>query len=131
MVSRVCLRCGKVLGKNVGGRRKYCSDNCRKRAADQRRRHPGGTKPVSSVRASSSAPVSGCDYADLLRISLTALKRAVEDDGTPANAVAPLTKQLLAVGKEIADLENRPVDPLEEGVNVSGAADEPFDPETL
>ena len=55
----------------------------------------------------------------------------MEDDGTPANAVAPLTKQLLAVGKEITDLENRPVDPLEEGVNVSGAADEPFDPETL
>ena len=52
----------------------------------------------------------------------------MEDDGTPANAVAPLTKQLLAVGKEITDLENRPVDPLEEGVNVSGAADEPFDP---
>lgn len=125
MVSRACLRCGKVLGKNVGGRRKYCSDNCRKRAADQRRRHPGGTKPASS------APVSGCDYADLLRISLAALKRAVEDDGTPANAVAPLTKQLLAVGKEITDLENRPVDPLGEGVNVSGAADEPFDPETL
>ena len=93
MVSRVCLRCGKVLGKNVGGRRKYCSDNCRKRAADQRRRHPGGTKPVSSVRASSSAPVSGCDYADLLRISLTAHNRDVEAAGPPARAAVSLGRR--------------------------------------
>ena len=125
MTSRRCAQCGGPLPKNSSVRRRYCSGNCRKLASKRR----SGTVPAPSPATHASGDGQASSYDELLRISLMALERAVKDPDTPAQAIAALTKQMLAVGKEIQSSQaEREEDPLAEGVMADDARDEPFDP---
>ena len=125
---RRCALCGGSLPKNSSGKRRYCSDNCRKLASKRRL----GAATVPSPPAGAGGDDTKVSYADLLRVSLDALRRAVQDPDTPAQAIAALTKQMLAVGKEINALEDESrADPLAEGVRADDARDESFDPGTV
>ena len=128
MPMRRCALCGGPLPKNSSGKRRYCSDNCRKLASKRRL----GAATVPSPPAGAGGDDTEVSYADLLRVSLDALRRAVQDPDTPAQAIAALTKQMLAVGKEINALEDESrADPLAEGVRADDARDESFDPGTV
>lgn len=128
MPMRRCALCGGALPKNSSGKRRYCSDNCRKLASKRR----WGAATVSSPPAGAGGDDTEVSYADLLRVSLDALRRAVQDPDTPAQAIAALTKQMLAVGKEINALEEEArADLLAEGVRADDARDESFDPGTV
>lgn len=78
MPMRRCALCGGALPKNSSGKRRYCSDNCRKLASKRR----WGAATVSSPPAGAGGDDTEVSYADLLRVSLDALRRAVQDPDT-------------------------------------------------
>ena len=152
MTSR-CAECSKVLPKNSNSQRKYCSDNCRKLASKKRRKASSSSftvlPPVAqaviheytehqdtqaqNIGVPSAFEADLLTYEDLLRLSLRALQDAVRDQDTPAQAMAALTKQLLAVGKELDDIRREKEQDVltDEGVDVSGSDYQPFDTSSI
>lgn len=128
MPARTCARCGAAMPRNASARRKYCSDTCRKLASKRRARDGAAPSPSSSP---SPGPAT---YRDLLEVSRTALMRNLKDTHCPATAVAGLSKQLLAVGKELLELDgDKEPDPILDDPEemTDGIEDEPFDAEAL
>lgn len=135
-MTRRCAECSKILPKNSNSQRKYCSDNCRKLASKHRNKAPHQTPIVKQLLQQTTeigdtgTPES---YEDLLQLSLHALQKAVRDEETPAQAMAALTKQLLAVGKELDSVRReREQDILNiEGVELDGDDEQTFNPTSL
>ncbi|ETY72223.1 hypothetical protein [Bifidobacterium moukalabense] len=130
MPTRTCARCGAEMPRNASARRKYCSDTCRKLASKRRARDADAPSPGPSP-SPSPGPAT---YRDLLEVSRTALMRNLEDAHCPATAVAGLSKQLLAVGKELLELDgDKDPDPILDDPEemTDGIEDEPFDAEAL
>lgn len=126
MPARTCARCGAAMPRNASARRKYCSDTCRKLASKRRARDGAAPSPSPSP-----GPAT---YRDLLEVSRTALMRNLKDTHCPATAVAGLSKQLLAVGKELLELDgDKEPDPILDDPEemTDGIEDEPFDAEAL
>nr|WP_303168565.1 hypothetical protein [Bifidobacterium dentium] len=116
------------MPRNASARRKYCSDTCRKLASKRRARDGAAPSPSPSP---SPGPAT---YRDLLEVSRTALMRNLKDTHCPATAVAGLSKQLLAVGKELLELDgDKEPDPILDDPEemTDGIEDEPFDAEAL
>lgn len=116
---RECSRCGKPLSKDAKHNARFCSSACRQ--ASYRERKRAGEKPQEKrsnnhvtvdVTPNVTARLTREDfermmddpYEDLLRFSRDVLKRALQDESTPSNALAPIAKQLLSVGKELEGL---------------------------
>ncbi|WP_428875696.1 hypothetical protein AB4918_07410 [Bifidobacterium dentium] len=134
MPARTCARCGAVMPRNASARRKYCSDTCRKLASKRRARDGAAPSPSSSPSSSPSPSPGPATYRDLLEVSRTALMRNLKDTHCPATAVAGLSKQLLAVGKELLELDgDKEPDPILDDPEemTDGIEDEPFDAEAL
>ncbi|WP_347010746.1 hypothetical protein [Bifidobacterium dentium] len=116
------------MPRNASARRKYCSDTCRKLASKRHARDGAAPSPSPSP---SPGPAT---YRDLLEVSRTALMRNLKDTHCPATAVAGLSKQLLAVGKELLELDgDKEPDPILDDPEemTDGIEDEPFDAEAL
>lgn len=135
MPIRTCAQCGHAMPKNASAKRKYCSDNCRKLASKHRHSPQHQTSPTTpSANEPSPQPTAPATYRDLLEVSRTALMRNLEDSHCPATAVAGLSKQLLAVGKELLEMdrETEPDPILDDPEEMAdGIEDEPFDAETI
>lgn len=131
MPIRTCAQCGHAMPKNASAKRKYCSDNCRKLASKHRHSPQHQTSPADEPSPQPAAPAT---YRDLLEVSRTALMRNLEDSHCPATAVAGLSKQLLAVGKELLEMDReKEPDPILDDPEemADGIEDEPFDAETI
>lgn len=135
MPIRTCAQCGHAMPKNASAKRKYCSDNCRKLASKHRRSPQRQTSPTPPpANEPSPQPTAPATYRDLLEVSRTALMRNLKDSHCPATAVAGLSKQLLAVGKELLEMdrEKEPDPILDDSEEMAdGIEDEPFDAETI
>ena len=134
MPARTCARCGAVMPRNASARRKYCSDTCRKLASKRRARDGAAPSPSSSPSSSPSPSPGPATYRDLLEVSRTALMRNLKDTHCPATAVAGLSKQLLAVGNELLELDgDKEPDPiLDDPEELTDGIDaDPFDAEAL
>lgn len=135
MPIRTCAQCGHAMPKNASAKRKYCSDNCRKLASKHRRSPQRQTSPTPPpANEPSPQPTAPATYRDLLEVSRTALMRNLKDSHCPATAVAGLSKQLLAVGKELLEMDReKEPDPILDDPEemADGIEDEPFDAETI
>lgn len=135
MPVRTCAQCGHAMPKNASAKRKYCSDNCRKLASKHRRSPQRQTSPTPPpANEPSPQPTAPATYRDLLEVSRTALMRNLKDSHCPATAVAGLSKQLLAVGKELLEMDReKEPDPILDDPEemADGIEDEPFDAETI
>nr|DAJ06822.1 MAG TPA: protein of unknown function (DUF3330) [Caudoviricetes sp.] len=122
-MKRVCAHCGTQLDRNAGVRAKYCSDACRQAAYRARkaqnptapgttadnfgvRRGPGGHVTVDLTR-DVSATITREEFErmmddtveDTLRFTRGVLKMALPE--APANTLAPISKQLIEIAKEL------------------------------
>lgn len=135
MPIRTCAQCGRAMPKNASAKRKYCSDNCRKLASKHRHSPQRQTSPTPPpANEPSPQPTAPATYRDLLEVSRTALVRNLKDSHCPATAVAGLSKQLLAVGKELLEMDReKEPDPILDDPEemADGIEDEPFDAETI
>lgn len=123
-MKRVCAYCGKQLDRNAGSRAKYCSDACRQAAYRARkaqnpsapattagrdssvRKEPGGhvtvdlTKDVSAtITREEFERMMDDTVEDTLRFTRGVLKMALPE--APANTLAPISKQLIEIAKEL------------------------------
>ena len=133
MPIRTCAQCGHAMPKTANAKRKYCSDNCRKLASKHRNSPQHQTSPTTPP-ANEPSPRQPATYRDMLEVSRTALTRNLEDTHCPATAVAGLSKQLLAVGKELLEMDReKEPDPILDDPEemADGIEDEPFDAETI
>ena len=132
-----CLECGREYKPTGHGKpQKYCSNACRQRAYKARkaagrtgtpakpaatgRKPAGGTKPKAAAveKTDAVAPLSRLEFhrmmddsmEDVLRLNRDVLSRALTSPDTPANALAAISRQLLAVTERLDRLEGG--DPL-------------------
>lgn len=123
-MKRACAHCGKQLDRNAGSRAKYCSDACRQAAYRARkaqnptapatavgrdssvRKEPGGhvtvdlTKDVSAtITREEFERMMDDTVEDTLRFTRGVLKMALPE--APANTLAPISKQLIEIAKEL------------------------------
>ena len=127
-----CRICGSEFRPKQGGGRpqKYCSAKCRNKAKVMARKG-AGTKPDSPKpeRDKPEAPkeLTSVEFKrmmddgleDVLRTNRDVLAHALTDPGTPANALAAISRQLIAVTERLDQLEGS--DPL---LDLTGDADE-------
>ncbi|WP_101618246.1 hypothetical protein [Bifidobacterium margollesii] len=106
---------------NMRSTARYCGAACRK-AAQRARQHGDGTARPSAKSAAKPArrpaPLTGREFErmmdgkieDVLRHNRDRLQAALDDPGTPANALPAISRQLIAVCRELDDLSGG--DPL-------------------
>ncbi|WP_455676481.1 hypothetical protein [Pseudoscardovia suis] len=129
-----CLECGREYKPTGHGKpQKYCSNACRQRAYKARKaagkanastktavtdRKPARPKAAAAEKADAVVPLSRLEFhrmmddsmEDVLRLNRDVLSRALTSPDTPANALAAISRQLLAVTERLDRLEGG--DPL-------------------
>lgn len=127
-----CRICGSEFRPKQGGGRpqKYCSAKCRNKAKVMARKGTG-IKPDSPMQEHDKpeAPkeltrvefkrMMDDSLEDVLRTNRDVLAHALTDPGTPANALAAISRQLIAVTERLDQLEGG--DPL---LDLAADADE-------
>lgn len=117
-----CVICGKEFPANANARRKpkYCSAACKQKAYELRKRI--GAKPeVKRAKGKVTVQVSRNVDAeldrgtfermrdgalvDILRFNRDVLQKALGSPGTPPSALAAISRQLIAVCRQIETLE--------------------------
>lgn len=127
-----CMICGSEFRPKQGGGRpqKYCSAKCRNKAKVMARKG-AGIKP-DSPKTEHGKPETPKELTrvefrrmmddsleDVLRTNRDVLAHALTDPGTPANALAAISRQLIAVTERLDQLEGG--DPL---LDLTAEADE-------
>lgn len=111
-----CLECGKKF-RPQKKEQQYCSDACRMRAYRKRkkagvmvgRKEKQPERVTVNVSKHVNAELSKQDfermmtgsYEEHLRFALNVLHKALESDETPVNSLAPITKEMLSVAKQL------------------------------
>ena len=127
-----CEQCGRGFRPSGHGRpQRYCSKRCRNRA-DYLRRKSGVPSPARKKAkpapgkdpqpAGGPAPLTGREFdrmmdgklEDVLRHNRDRLQAALDDPGTPANALPAISRQLIAVCRELDSMSGG--DPLLDGL---------------
>ena len=113
-----CRICGSEFRPKQGGGKpqKYCSAKCRNKAKVMARK--GSTVKPDSAKPEPDKPETPNELTrgefkrmmddsleDVLRTNRDVLARALTDPGTPANALAAISRQLIAVTERIDQLE--------------------------
>ena len=115
-----CLECGKKF-RPQKKEQQYCSDACRMRAYRKRkkqgikvgRKKKQPEQVTVNVSKHVNAELSKQDfermmtgsYEEHLRFALQVLHKALESEETPANSLAPITKEMLSVAKQLEGYE--------------------------
>lgn len=115
-----CLECGKKF-RPYKKEQQYCSDACRMRSYRKRkkagvmagRKKKQPEQVTVNVSKHVNAELSKQDfermmtgsYEEHLRFALQVLHRALESEETPANSLAPITKEMLSVAKQLEGYE--------------------------
>lgn len=113
-----CEQCGKEFRPSGRGKaQRYCSKHCRNRANYLARKHGDGSEDVKPAaktkakpRAKHDAPLKRLDFErlmdspieDVLRANRDRLQAAMYDIDTPASALPAISRQLIAVCRELA-----------------------------
>lgn len=140
----ICQQCGKKFRPSGhGSQSKYCSPACKAKA--YRSRKKAGVKGDKPHRKSKTVTVDVSktvnatldkrefdrmmdgSYEDQLRFARDVLRRALGSEATPAASLAPIARELLAVSKQLDDL-----DPSSSGFDLSevlNESDEQFQPD--
>ena len=124
-----CIICGaEFRPRGAGKPQKYCSTKCRNKAKVMARKARAGgtqppaveaTKPAPKPRKAKERPDLSRDefkrmmdesLEDVLRRNRDRLSKALDDPDTPANALAAISRQLIAVVERLDRLEGG--DPL-------------------
>lgn len=124
-----CIICGSEFRPRGGGKpQKYCSAKCRNKAKVMARKARADgtmppaaetTKPAPKSRKAKERPDLSRDefkrmmdesLEDVLRRNRDRLSQALDDPDTPANALAAISRQLIAVVERLDRLEGG--DPL-------------------
>ena len=124
-----CIICGaEFRPRGAGKPQKYCSTKCRNKAKVMARKARAGgtqppaveaTKPATKPRKAKERPDLSRDefkrmmdesLEDVLRRNRDRLSKALDDPDTPANALAAISRQLIAVVERLDRLEGG--DPL-------------------
>lgn len=124
-----CIICGSEFRPRGAGKpQKYCSVKCRNKAKVMARKARAGgtqppaveaTKPAPKPRKAKERPDLSRDefkrmmdesLEDVLRRNRDRLSQALDDPDTPANALAAISRQLIAVVERLDRLEGG--DPL-------------------
>ncbi|PWG60492.1 hypothetical protein [Bifidobacterium catulorum] len=122
---RTCAHCGNPLPSGMRSTAKYCGAACRKAAqrARQDKAIPSRDSAKSTAkRETKPAPLTGREFdrmmdgklEDVLRHNRDRLQAALDDPGTPANALPAISRQLIAVCRELEDMGGG--DPLLDGL---------------
>lgn len=124
MAARACAHCGKPLPPNASPKAKYCSDSCRVLACRQRRREGRKPKPrTTTPHEAKGRPLTGNEFErmmdgrleDVLRATRNRLQQALADPDTPANALPAISRQLIAVCRELeSQLQDDPLLDIED-----------------
>lgn len=133
-----CLECGREFKPTGHGKApKYCSNACRQKAYKARRKAGLAAKPTPSSKpqaGQSERPDLSRDefkrmmdesLEDVLRRNRDRLSQALDDPDTPANALAAISRQLIAVVERLDRLEGG--DPLLGGLEGSDTDDDDGD----
>ncbi|KAA8831456.1 hypothetical protein EMO89_01600 [Bifidobacterium tissieri] len=110
MPSRCCKYCGKPLPPNVTARCEYCpGGTCRKMAYKKRKAkgEPAPPKPKPKPPTLNSREFDRMmdgSVEDSLRYVRDRLKTYLDDPGTPANAVANISRQYITVCERLDQL---------------------------
>ncbi|TPF96858.1 hypothetical protein EP30_05440 [Bifidobacterium sp. UTCIF-39] len=131
---RTCAHCGKPLPVNMRSTAKYCGATCRKAAQRSRQGGAGPSrqtvKPLPK-RDAKPGPLTGREFErmmdgkleDVLRRNRDRLQIALDDPGTPATALPAISRQLIAVCRELdamgggdplLDIEDEPMEVSED-----------------
>lgn len=123
-----CIICGSEFRPRGGGKpQKYCSTKCRNKAKVMARKAKADDTQPPAVEAAKPAPkprkaerpdLSRDEFRrmmdesleDVLRRNRDRLSKALDDPDTPANALAAISRQLIAVVERLDRLEGG--DPL-------------------
>ncbi|MFR0556654.1 hypothetical protein [Pseudoscardovia radai] len=137
-----CVICGSEFRPRGGGKpQKYCSVKCRNKAKVKARkaRADGTQTPVAEAAKPEPSPalkkakerpdLSRAEFRrmmdesleDVLRRNRDRLSKALDDTDTPANALAAISRQLIAVVGRLDQLEGG--DPLLDAGGDDGAMD--------
>lgn len=145
-----CAVCGSNFHPTGHGeRQKYCSAKCRQKAWRERKKADKTSKEKKAQRRSGKrivVPVSDHAAADmsrgqfeammdepydeLLRFSRDVLKRAMSNPDTPASALAPLSRELLDVGRQLGESDSHGVEAIIGG-ETNDSQDESFQAASL
>ena len=122
---RSCARCGGPIPPNRKAGAEYCSQKCNQSAYRARKKNDVGRTATNGERHASPHPrretepdigrrefdrMMDGSIEDMLRANRDRLRRALDDPDTPAGALPAISRQLIAVCRE---LENSPTgDPL-------------------
>ena len=118
-----CRICGSEFRPTQGGGRpqKYCSAKCRNKAKVMARKGSGAKPDKAKPEHDKPEPpkeltrvefkrMMDDSLEDVLRTNRDVLARALTDPGTPPNALAAISRQLIAVTERLDQLEGG--DPL-------------------
>lgn len=137
-----CEICGKEFRPCGHGRRqKYCSESCRNRSKYLRRKQRGGTalEPKTEPKTGPAekpepvpVPLNARDFErmmddsleDTLRHVRNRLREALDDPGTPANALTGISRQLIDVTERLNRLDGGGAAGLLDGIMEEATADE-------
>lgn len=118
---RACAHCGNPLPPNMRSTAKYCGAACRKAAQRARQNKTSPPRPSPKPgpeHAARPAPLTGREFdrmmdgklEDVLRHNRDRLQTALDDPGTPATALPAISRQLIAVCRELDSMSGG--DPL-------------------
>lgn len=143
-----CLECGKNFRPSGrGSKQRYCSQACRSKAYRKRKR--SGSEPATitgeekntdseqleELTAETFEQMRDYTYAEALRKNRDILFKMLISSDTPATAISAISRQHLAVVKELENLDNQSAAKRLEkitGVKVEGGKiDRPFNPATI
>lgn len=107
-----CLVCGKNFDLNPRAKRhqKYCSPACKQKAYKQRKKHPEGL-PERTLDADRHmfAQVMERELDEPLEGTLRHVKgrlqQVLDDPGTPASCIAPISRQLVDVAEKLEQVK--------------------------
>lgn len=150
----VCEECGRRFTPSGRGKKaKYCSAKCKQRAYRRAKRESRVTAPPSHTRqtppdtkpAADTEPALTADdfelmmndgpedYLAVLKRTQRRLKDAMFNPGTPPGSLSGLSKQLLALTREIEQLEGTTHTPPPTGIDdeTEDTDDDGFRPEAI
>lgn len=135
---QACPTCGIELD-NPRSNQIYCSKQCRDtmwkrkhRIAPAQASDPADTVP-SGIEPCKDAQTDGHDhdgdgsYPSLLRMCITRLSHAVNDEGTAVRDLPPLVRRLLECSRELEELQATPETDTTEATDTA----DDFDPGTI
>ncbi|MEE1296966.1 MAG: hypothetical protein UHD09_09125 [Bifidobacterium sp.] len=101
-----CEQCGKPLKAHYGKGRPahYCSDSCKQAAYRKRKAHRATKKRPHDLDADMFATMADGRFIDVLRVVRDRLMAVFMAEDTPATAIAPISRSLVDVAKQIDDI---------------------------